>query len=92
MKTIEMVILVLAVSITIAYFIFVVWNVFITKRQVALSAVDLVYWEMAGILGSLRTYDLYRFKGVAAVILLSIIGICTINHKCNRNEKEQNEK
>ena len=85
MSDLGVALLFVAVTVSIMYFVYVVWNAFITKNKLALSSVDILYCEMAGIFGGSRLYDLFGVKGLIAVAFVIVLWTSIIMIICDEN-------
>lgn len=83
----DKIMLVLVIVITIAYLSFSIWNVFITKKQITMSVVDLLYC-MA--LGGLTAMFSTRIPGLIAIIFLGIWLMIT-GDACRKNYQRKNK-
>ena len=89
MKDLDVALLIIAVAVSIFYLIYVIWNAFITKKQIMLSAIDVICLETASIFGGSRLYDLYGIKGVVATFAIVILWVAALSARCSMNKDEQ---
>ena len=88
----DLVWIVIAIVFTIAYFAFVTWNVFVSKKQIVMSVIDVMYFAIvAGIFCWVWSFHGVKFALiiVAALVLWSII--LTFALERNKREKENIE-
>lgn len=86
---VDVVWIVIAILYTIAYFTFAIWNVFVTKKQIVMSVIDLVYFCIAGgIVSYIGECHSLKFALIffSALVLWSII--LSIALEKNKKRKE----
>ena len=81
--------LVIATAIAITYFIFSVWNVFITKKQITIAPIDFTFWNAFGILCGLELYTYYGIKTIVSIALICALWLSLIAYQTGENEKEK---
>ena len=81
------IVLVFAILITIAYLCFSIWNVFITKKQIMMSVIDMAYCIVLGGFNSM----LPSTKLVVITTVLLTIWLIIIGNACEKNRKKQSK-
>lgn len=89
METVKMVLLVLAVSITIAYFVFSIRRAFIQKEQLFFSEIDFLYMAFVFAISTFITI-FYGWASIAITFILILIWTLILENRLEKNEKIKN--